>query len=69
MESITLIAPDISCSHCQHAIESTLSKLDGVQLARVDIPSKTVSVNYDSQKLSQVTIEDTLDDLGYTVQK
>lgn len=67
MESITLTAPDISCEHCQHAIESTIGKLEGVQQAKVDIPGKTVSIVYDSQKLSQTKIEETLDDLGYTV--
>ncbi|HET8842699.1 MAG TPA: heavy-metal-associated domain-containing protein [Ktedonobacteraceae bacterium] len=69
MESITLTAPDISCAHCQNAIESTLGKLEGVQLAKVDIPSKTVAISYDSQKLSQAKLEEALDDIGYTVQK
>jgi copper ion binding protein len=67
MESITLVAPDISCEHCQHAIEGTLSKLDGVSLAKVDIPRKTVQVDYDAQRLTRAQIEETLDDLGYTV--
>lgn len=67
MESITLLAPDISCEHCQHAIEGALGKLEGISLARVDIPSKTVHVNYDVQRLTRATIEETLDDLGYTV--
>lgn len=67
MRSITLLAPDISCEHCQHAIEGALSKLDGISLAKVDVPSKTVQVNYDMQRLTRAAIEETLDDLGYTV--
>jgi copper chaperone CopZ len=31
MESTTLVAPDISCEHCQHAIEGAVSKMEGVQ--------------------------------------
>lgn len=67
MESITLLAPDISCEHCQHAIEGALRNLEGVNLATVDIPQKTVCVNYDTQKLTRTNIEEILDDLGYTV--
>ena len=68
MESVTLIAPDISCAHCQHAIEGTLGKLDGVSQAKVDIPSKSVQVTYDSEKLTQTKLEEVLDDIGYTVE-
>ncbi len=67
MESTTCVAPDISCEHCQRSIEGTLSKLDGVSAVKVNIPGKTVHVNYDSQKLDQQKLETTLDDLGYTV--
>ena len=47
MESTTLVAPDISCEHCQHAIEGAIGKLEGVNRVKVDIPSKTVDSNYD----------------------
>ena len=30
MEKTTLVAPDISCEHCQHAIEGALGELAGV---------------------------------------
>ena len=69
MESTTLVAPDISCEHCQHGIEETLGKLDGVSTVKVDIPRKTIHINYDSQKVTLATLEETLDDIGYTVTK
>ena len=69
MESTTLIAPDISCEHCQHAIEGAVGKLDGVRTVRVDIPSKTVHIDYDSQTVTLAKIEEVLDDTGYTVAK
>jgi copper ion binding protein len=69
MESTTLVAPDISCEHCQHAIEGTVSKMDGVNNVKVDIPTKTVHVDYDPQKVSVAKIEEVLDDVGYTVAK
>ena len=67
MESITLVAPDISCHHCQHAIEGALGQTEGVSSVKVDIPTKTVHVYYDPQKLTLKKIEEILDDEGYTV--
>ena len=67
MESTTLIAPDISCEHCQHAIEGAVGILEGVSTVQVDIPSKTVHIDFDPQKVSLAKIEEVLDDTGYTV--
>jgi copper chaperone len=69
METTTLVAPDISCEHCQHAIEGALGKLAGVHTVRVDIPTKTVNLNYDPQRVTLTKIEEVLDDTGYTVAK
>lgn len=69
MESTTLVAPDISCEHCQHAIEGAVGKLAGVSTVKVDIPTKTVNLTYDPQKVSLAKIEEVLDDTGYTVAK
>ena len=69
MESTTLVAPDISCEHCQHAIEGALGNVEGVNSVKVDIPTKSVHLNYDPQKVSLGKIEEVLDDTGYTVAK
>ena len=69
MESTSLVAPDISCEHCQHAIEGAVGKLEGVNNVKVDITSKTVDINYDPEKVTLTKIEEVLDDVGYTVAK
>jgi copper chaperone len=69
MESTTLVAPDISCEHCQHAIEGAIGKLDGVSSVNVDIPTKSVHIDYNPQKVTLTRIEEVLDDTGYTVAK
>ncbi len=69
MESTTLIAPDISCEHCQHAIEGAVGKMDGVKTVTVDIPAKTVHVEYDPKLVTLAKIEEVMDDVGYTVAK
>jgi len=69
MESTSLVAPDISCENCQHAIEGAVGELEGVNSVKVDIPSKTVDINYDPEKVTLTKIEEVLDDVGYTVAK
>ena len=69
MESVTMVAPDISCEHCEHAIEGAVGELSGVSSVNVDIPTKTVHIDYDSQKVTLSKIEEVLDDIGYTVAK
>ncbi len=67
MESTTLVAPDISCEHCQHAIEGAVGKLDGVSQVKVDIPTKAVRIDYDPKIVTLAKIVEVLDDTGYTV--
>ena len=69
MESTTLVAPDISCEHCQHAIEGAVGELPGVNNVKVDIPTKTVHIDYNPQQVTLTKIEEVLDDVGYTVAK
>ena len=69
MESTTLVAPDISCEHCQHAIEGAVGNMDGVKTVKVEIPTKTVHVEYDPKLVTLAKIEEVMDDVGYTVTK
>jgi copper ion binding protein len=66
-QSTTLIAPDISCEHCQHAIEEAVGNVEGVSSVKVDIPTKSIHLVYDPQKVTLEKIEEVLDDTGYTV--
>ena len=64
MEKTTLVAPDISCEHCQHAIEGALGELAGVNAVKVDIPTKSVIIDYDPHQVTLTKIEEVLDDTG-----
>jgi copper chaperone len=66
-ESVTLVSPDISCEHCQRAIESTLRALQGVGSVHVDIAARTIHLAYDPAKISLSTIEAQLDEIGYSL--
>jgi copper ion binding protein len=67
MEQITLTAPDISCEHCQRAIEREIGALPGVASVSVDIPTKHVSVTYDPDAVTRDRIVEALDEEGYPV--
>ncbi len=69
VEDITLKVPDVSCEHCVKTIDGALGALAGVEAVRTDIPTKTVRVRYEPDKVSLQQIEATLDDAGYTVAK
>ncbi len=66
---ITLSVPDVSCEHCVHTVNGTLSQLAGVQQVSTDIPSKSVHLRYDPGQVSLEQIEAALDDEGYPVAK
>jgi len=69
VQEAVLSVPDVSCEHCVHTINGALSKLPGVESVETDIPSKTVRLRYDAGQVSMETIEATLDDEGYSVEK
>ncbi len=66
-ETVTMTAPDISCEHCQRAIEGAVGALAGVRDVHVEIPARTVQVSYDPAQVSRRQIEATLDEEGYPV--
>jgi len=67
METVTYTAPDISCEHCQHAIEGAVGGLPGVQVVHVEIPTKRVEVRFDPTQVKTEQIEAALDEEGYPV--
>jgi copper chaperone CopZ len=67
MESTTFVSPEISCEHCQRAIEGAVGKLAGVGQVQVDVPTKTVRLIYDPHVITLAAIAEVLDDTGYTI--
>lgn len=55
----------MSCQHCVQAIEGGLKKINVV--ANVDLANKTVTVEYDENRVTAKQIKDVIDDLGYDV--
>jgi copper chaperone CopZ len=67
VSKVILDVPDISCEHCQRAIEGALRKEVGVASVRVDVPTKKVYLDYDPAKLTMDQVSAVLDDEGYAI--
>ena len=47
MARAVLSVPDISCEHCERTMKGVLGETAGVRDVQVDIPGKTVRLEYD----------------------
>src|SRR5262245_33493266 len=47
-----LEVPNISCEHCERTVRETLEPLAGVSAVEVDVPAKSVTVDYDDRAVS-----------------
>jgi copper chaperone len=67
METIKLTAPDISCDHCKHTIETTVGALAGVRSVDVEVEPKLVTVEFDPAQIDRAGIEAAMEEEGYPV--
>lgn len=65
MNTIILNVEGMSCGHCVSVVEGALNALDIV--GKVDLETKTVTVEFDEEKVSLDSIKSTIEDQGYEV--
>ena len=68
MANVVLNVPDISCEHCEHAITTALSPVNGVREVKVDIPGKQVHVLYDDNVIGPDKMKEVLEGEDYPVE-
>jgi copper chaperone CopZ len=68
-EHSTFTIGGIKGPHCRDRIKNTISQLNGVESVDVNMQSSQISVSYQSDAMSDDYISDTLQALGYAVQK
>lgn len=61
-----LTVPDMSCGHCKTTVEDALTSIRGVELARTDLDTKTVTVDH-SDGLDEAALSQAVAEAGYTV--
>ncbi|MFC4024626.1 heavy-metal-associated domain-containing protein [Oceanobacillus longus] len=57
----------LSCPSCIKKIETTLSKTEGIESAKVLFNSSKVRAEFDDTKIEASKIEETISKLGYPV--
>jgi len=67
MITITLKAPDISCGHCIHTIQTEVAELAGVSSVKAEQDTKRVTILYDSPATRE-QIEAFMAEIGYPVE-
>jgi copper chaperone len=67
MSQITLNVPDISCAHCEKTVVGALQGKPGVKAVQVNIPAKSVYLDYDENAFSLDQLKEVLDEEGYPV--
>ena len=68
MTTLTVKAPDISCSHCVHTIQSEVAELKGVKSVKAEETSKLVTIAFDDPATKE-QIETLMAEIGYPVEK
>ena len=56
----------MNCQSCQKRIEKNIPYEKGVTNLKVDLPNKTVSIEYKSDKTSVANLQKAIEKLGYT---
>ncbi|PYI50841.1 copper ion binding protein [Paenibacillus flagellatus] len=65
MQNVKLQVEGMSCGHCVSSIEGAVRNVGAS--AKVDLGSKTVTVDYDEAKVSLAAIKEAIEDQGYDV--
>lgn len=69
LEKKTLNIEGMHCASCVSAVEKSLSKVDGVEEASVNLATETATVSYDENKTGEEEFRQAVEDAGYSVAK
>ena len=63
---IQVLDKGIHCVGCEARIQNVLSKLPGIQEVKANYKTQNVLLKLDPQKLTVQTVQEKLDELGYS---
>lgn len=69
VKTIQLNVSGMTCEGCENSIETALTKVDGVVTAEASHIKATTSISYDTTKVKPEVLAETINGLGYTVEK
>jgi len=65
MRKININVGGMSCASCAGAVQRSLSKLNGVSNANVNLATNTATVDYDEDALTEADLRKAIEDAGY----
>lgn len=69
VDHVTLKVEGMSCGHCVKAIESSVTKISGVDNVQVHLENGTVDVEFNKDVVEVEKITNTIEEQGYSVAK
>jgi len=66
-EQLVLKVEGMTCNHCKAAVENAVRQLSGVLAAEVDLSRKTVTVQYEPDRVSVEQMKQAIEEEGYDV--
>ncbi len=66
MQNVVLKVDGMSCGHCVSSVEGAVTKLGAI--AKVDLASKSVTVEYEDSKITLNAIKEAIEEQGYDVE-
>jgi copper chaperone len=67
MTSKIINVEGMSCDHCKMAVTKAVSELEGVSAVEVSLENKTVSVDFEEERLLIDAIKQAIEGQGYDV--
>ena len=68
-QTITLVAPDISCGHCEATVQKVAGEQAGVVSVKADSNTKLIAIELDPATAALPAIESALAEAGYPASK
>jgi copper ion binding protein len=65
IETLTLPVEGMTCASCVARVEKTLKKIDGVEIAHVNLATEAVALAFDPAKVSLDVLEKAVEGAGY----
>jgi len=65
METIKLTIEGMSCEHCVQAVTSALSGLEGIFNVKVDLATKSTTIEFNPDLVALTEIKKVITDEGY----
>jgi P-type Cu+ transporter len=67
IETLTLPVEGMTCASCVARVEKTLKKIDGVEIANVNLATEAVTISFDSSKTGLNVLASAVENAGYTL--